>query len=178
MRLYCYGWKCINSKKKFVTSGECSIWMKLLGLWDAPFQKEDFDYHMAIYLTSRSQCQWFLKHAHTFWSNFDHRTSVVWLFQNSGQVAISFILVCSYCPENRRWSTWIETPFSKWLDCQIRRNLENSRLTISFLLLLTHKKSWSWQLVRSQAYFAQRKICIDKSFLSKNLFVLLFPACS
>ena len=80
-------------------------------------------------------------------SSFD-RASVVRLFPNSGQVAKSSIFVCSNCPENRKWPTWVETPFSEWPDSQIRRNSENCRLRISntvlfseFVSLLAHK--WS-----------------------------------
>ena len=76
------------------------------------------------------------------------RHYILRLFQNSGWVAKSLIFLYSNCPENRRWPTWVETPFSEWPNYQIRRNLENCRLTISktilfskFLLLQARK--WS-----------------------------------
>ena len=67
----------------------------------------------------------------------DVRSSVVRLFPNSGQVAKSSIFVCSNCPENLRWPTWVETPFSEWPDSLIRRNLENCRLTIRNTVLFS-----------------------------------------
>ena len=87
-------------------------------------------------------------------SAFYDRISVVQLFPNSGQVAKSWSFVLSNGPENRRWPTWVETPFCEWPDCQIRRNSESCRLTISntilfsqFLSLLALKWSRLWKLI-------------------------------
>ena len=52
-------------------------------------------------------------------NKFFDRTSVVRLFPNSGEVTKSPIFVCSNFSENRRWPTWVETPFSKWPDYRI-----------------------------------------------------------